>query len=242
MEPLRRTSLSEQVLDSIISYIKTNELKYGDRLPTEAEFSDLFQVSRTSVREAMKALSINRAVESIPGRGTFLRPEMADYIISHENCMAQVVFAKATIHEILEVRTALETLSIDLAIERGTDAEFETVVEAMQQLKCDIYSGKPWCVSGTRFHISIATISGNNLLIQQIESLSHIIGKYKDALYEAETNMERHIVDHQNILDALLTRNRAAAHLAIDAHMRNTEADLRRLVDERTAESFIEIK
>ena len=71
MKKLKRLSLSEQVVNAIVQYIQENNLKTGDKLPTEKEFSDKFNVSRTSVREAIKALGINGILKSIPGKGTF---------------------------------------------------------------------------------------------------------------------------------------------------------------------------
>ena len=76
MSAIKRVSLSEQVLNSILSYVKEDHLRVGEQLPTETEFAKIFGVSRTSVREAMKALSINKAIESIPGKGSFVRPAM----------------------------------------------------------------------------------------------------------------------------------------------------------------------
>ena len=69
MKQVRRTSLSEQVLESILDYIQENHLSIGDKLPTEEELTERLNVSRTSVREALKGLSINGVVESIAGKG-----------------------------------------------------------------------------------------------------------------------------------------------------------------------------
>ena len=67
MSEIKRVYLSKQVLESIIKYIQDNNLQVDDRLPTEGRFAELFQVSRTSVREAIKALSINGAVGGCQG-------------------------------------------------------------------------------------------------------------------------------------------------------------------------------
>ena len=77
MGAIKRISLSQQVLTSILDYIRDNQLRVGDKLPTESEFSKRFQVSRTSVREAMKVLNFNGAVRATywfpwPGKEQFL--------------------------------------------------------------------------------------------------------------------------------------------------------------------------
>jgi GntR family transcriptional repressor for pyruvate dehydrogenase complex len=237
METIRRISLSEQVVDSILRFIQKENLRVGDKLPTEGEFSEMFSVSRTSVREALKALSINGAIESIPGRGTFLLTPITDVILNKNGVL--VMEAKVTIKEIMEVRTSLELLAADLAIERGTDEEIEAVEVALEELKKAVLSGEPWAKAGTSFHTCIAEMSGNSLLLKTVDSLASTVGNYKDALVEAEPDMERHIVEHQKILDALKRRDKEALHIAIREHLLETENDINRLVDADTAIRFI---
>ncbi|MPN21148.1 HTH-type transcriptional regulator LutR [bioreactor metagenome] len=225
------------MVDSIIRYIKDENLRVGDKLPTEGEFSEFFHVSRTAVREALKALGINGAVESIPGRGTFLRSPITDVIMNRNGVL--VMEAQVTITEIMEVRTALELLAADLAIDRGTDEEIEAVDAAMEDLKKAVLSGNPWAQAGTSFHVRIAEMTGNSLLLKTIDSLATTIGQYKDALIEGNTEMQRHIAEHQNILDAIWKRDKEAVHSAIRRHMSDTERDIKRLVDADTAIHFI---
>ena len=65
MSAIRRVSLPEQVFNSIVNYTQEHGMQVGDKLPTEGEFAELFQVSRTSVREATKALGMNGAVDYV---------------------------------------------------------------------------------------------------------------------------------------------------------------------------------
>ncbi len=111
----------------------------------------------------------------------------------------------------------------------------------MDSLVQDVRSGKPWAASGSQFHISIAEMSGNEFLVDMINSLSKAIGRYKDTLYNAETYMDPYIQEHQNILNALYARDRKAGHKAIKEHMRITENDIAILVNADTASTFIDI-
>lgn len=239
MGAIKRVSLSEQVRISIVNYVQEHGLQLGDKLPTEGEFAELFQVSRTSVREAMKALSINGAVESIPGKGTYIRQPMLQYILNgSENLVFQ---ARVSISQIMEVRLAVELLAADLAIERASDGDIDRVSDAMEQLRQAVMSRKPWAVQGARFHVCIAESARNPLVVKLVESYSDAVGHYRDAMVDAnsETEMDRHIQEHEAILDALRARDKAAMHTAIRVHMRNTEDNLKRLVDQNTAISFI---
>ena len=109
MGAIKRISLSQQVLTSILDYIRDNQLRVGDKLPTESEFSKRFQVSRTSVREAMKVLNFNCAVESIPGKGAFIREPMLSFLLNtEENLVDQ---ANVSVSQVMEVRLAVELLA-----------------------------------------------------------------------------------------------------------------------------------
>lgn len=239
MSTIKRVSLSEQVYTSIVSYTQEHQLQVGDKLPTESEFAELFQVSRTSVREAMKALSMNGAVESIPGKGTFICAPMLNFILNKsENLVFQ---ANVSIAHIMEVRTAVELLAADLAIERATDEDIERVAEAMEELRHAVLSQKSWAIEGTTFHIRIAESTKNPLVTKLVESYSDTVGQYRAALVDSNTgtDMGLHIYEHEAILHALRTRDKDAMRAAIRSHMEHTEKNIKRLVDENSAINFI---
>lgn len=240
MRMIKRVYLSEQVLDSIMSYIHEHKLSIGDRIPTEGEFAQLFQVSRTSVREAIKALSINGAVESIPGKGTFIRAPIMDVILNRSSELDQIIKAQNSITEIMEVRTALELLAAELAIERGNDEGIALVAEAMEKLRSAVEAGMPWGEAGSMFHSRVAEMSGNLFLVNTLKTLSTTLARYKTALNEADTDMEAHLAAHEAILDALRRRDKKAIRKSVSAHMADTERDLQRLVNKNSATTFIE--
>jgi len=239
MKAIKRVYLSEQVLDSVIKYIQDHGLGVGDKIPTEGEFAELFQVSRTSVREAIKALGINGAVESIPGKGTFLRAPFAEVLLNRSEGLDQVIKAQKSIKEILEVRTALEVLAAEMAIDRASDEGIELVGDAMNDLVTAVDKGERWATAGTRFHTCIAEITGNTFLVDAIQSLNDTLTRYKNALNNADTGMAVYLDVHQEILDALRARDKKAVAKAVKAHMKITERDVQRLVNQASAHTFI---
>jgi len=239
MKAIKRVYLSEQVLDSVIKYIQEHHLCVGDKIPTEGEFAELFQVSRTSVREAIKALGMNGAVESIPGKGTFLRAPITEVMLNRSGGLDQIIKAQKSIKEIIEVRTALELLAAELAIERASDSEIELVSDAMDVLVSVVDKGERWAEAGTRFHTCIAEIGGNTFLVDAIKSLNDTLTRYKNALNNADTGMGIYIEEHQKILDALRVRDKKAAAKAVKSHMKITERDVQSLVNQASASTFI---
>ena len=239
MKQVRRTSLSEQVLESILDYIQENHLSIGDKLPTEEELTERLNVSRTSVREAMKGLSINGVVESIAGKGTFLRSPVSDIMMYNHTARASMASAKATVEEVMEIRTALELLVGELAIKRGTDEEIASLEQSLHDLQEVVASGKGWATAGTHFHIQLARMSHNQLLLETISSLTSTFTKYKNEMFKYQTNMERSISEHIAILDAVKDRDQAAMRKAMKNHMSHTRQEILKLVDASNAEEFL---
>ena len=239
MSEIKRVYLSRQVLESIIKYIQENNLQVDDRLPTEGRFAELFQVSRTSVREAIKALSINGAVESIPGRGTFIRSPISDVILKSDGSLERVIQAQTSISELMEVRTSLELLAGNLAIERASEEGIALVADAMEQLRTAVKSGAPWAPPGTLFHTRLAELSGNSFLVETIRSLSSAVNRNKNTMTAAGTNMDIDLEEHEAILAALQNLDKKAMQKAVRTHMNNARRRLLQLVDERNADSLI---
>ena len=236
---IKRISLSSQVLESIIKYVHEHEMRVGDKLPTEGELSEIFQVSRTSVREAMKALGFSGAVKSIPGKGTFIQSPMMDSILSDSTML--VFQANVSISQLMEVRTAMEILAAELAIERASDCDIEHIAEAMGEWQDAVYSHRPWAEQGTLFHVKIAEAAKNPLLVRFITSYSDTISKYKETMVLSNTDVDnaRHIKEHVAIMEAIRARDKKAVRAAIRVHMKNSELNLKHLVNEKNALLFI---
>ena len=214
-------------------------MRVGDKLPTEGEFAALFNVSRTSVREATKALSMNGAVESIPGKGTFICQPMLNYIL---NDSENLVFeADVSITQIMEVRLAVELLAGDLAIERAREEDIGQISDALEDLRRAIRSGERWSAQDAAFHIRLAESAKNPLVNKLLASYSDTMRRYLDAMVDSNTDrdMEQHIQEHERILRALQARDKAVMRASIRNHLKSTQAHLMRLVDENTAIRFI---
>ncbi|MDD4844740.1 MAG: FadR/GntR family transcriptional regulator [Anaerotignum sp.] len=237
MKAIKRQSLSEQVVESVLRYIKDKDLKVGDQIPTENELADFFQVSRTSIREAMKALSINGVVLSTPGKGTFLQPKAMDTVIGQDGTLQTK--ARATIAEIMEIRTPLEVLAIGLAAQRGTEEEFEELIEITQKYREAVLVNDCWTQWGTKFHSKIAEMSRNPLLISTLRFLANTVEQYRENLAAFYEDKAYYIESHKRICVALRCRDVEAVQAEMQEHMKMTEDALSMIVDEENAIEFL---
>lgn len=237
MKAIKRRSLSEQVVDSVMNYIKENNLQPGDQLPTESEFAEIFQVSRTSIREAMKALSINGVFKSIAGKGTFLQPKAMTMEMGNDGVLQME--ARATITEIMEVRTPLEIKAIELAAERGTDSEIDELENITKHYRDSVEQDAGWTEWGSRFHAQLAAMSKNPLLISMLQLLSDMVDRYRDNLAVFYEDKTLYIDSHRKLCAALRAHDASAAKEEMGRHMQITERALQDIVDDENVSQFL---
>src|SRR3989441_7289244 len=118
IEPIKSTRIYEAIVRQVKAMISEGRLKSGDQLPPERDLAEKFLVSRTSVREALRALESLGLIEIRPGEGTFVR-EIS--IESHIQPLALVMAShREAIGELFEARRLLEPLIAGLAAARAT--------------------------------------------------------------------------------------------------------------------------
>src|SRR5512146_1236650 len=120
--PIQPERLYEQIVNQIEQRILAGELKAGDQLPSEHELAKQFAVSRTAVREAIKALREKRLVEVRPGKGTFIRNGTEDAVRSSLGMLMKFGQPNGSA-PLLEVREILEPEIAAQAATRVTDQD-----------------------------------------------------------------------------------------------------------------------
>lgn len=237
MKAIKRISLSEQVVNSVVQYIAENGLKPGDQLPTENEFAEIFEVSRTSIREAIKALGINGMLTSVPGKGTFLLPKATSLIID-QNGILQME-ARTTIAEVMEVRTPLEIKAVELAVERGSDEEIQVLEDLCRSYRNAVERGTVYSIWGKKFHAQIAAMGQNALLTSTLQSLADMTDMYRGNLEENDAAVDYYMQSHEAICQAFRKRDAKTAMEEMRRHMERTLQALTELVNDDNAKRFI---
>ena len=128
----KKSAISEDIVESLLSLIRDRELRPGDKLPPERELAAMMQVSRPSLREALRALSIMNIIEIRQGDGTYVTSLDLDLLMSH----LDFVFAltDATFLELFDARKILEPGIVAMAAKRITDQEIARLEECLSAL------------------------------------------------------------------------------------------------------------
>jgi DNA-binding FadR family transcriptional regulator len=194
-------------------------LKPGDRLPSERALADQFEVSRTSVREAIIAMELHGIVEVRGGSGAYLvQPPMRVY-----GTTAFMPEAGPGPFELLRARCLIESEIASAAAETRKDADLDRIFEALADMRLYIDDKVANEAADMRFHLCIAESTGNSVLLQVVTAMR------EQAKSPAWAKMDQHFhttalressqQDHQLIFDAILARDPAGARSAMRAHL-----------------------
>lgn len=210
--------LRDVVFNTLRRSILTGELKPGERL-MEIHLADRLGVSRTPIREAIRKLELEGLVTMIPRRGA----EVAQITEKH-------------LRDVLEVRRALDALAVELACERITDAELESLKDACDNFEKETKQGNANRLerADVAFHDIILNASGNERLVQMISNLSQQMYRYRLEYVKDETSYDRLIAEHAAIYEAIRRRNGCEGAEAIKNHIDNQEKAVIRRITKNT--------
>jgi GntR family transcriptional repressor for pyruvate dehydrogenase complex len=133
LEPLTREPVSSSIMNMLVNYLLSKRLKPGDKLPTEAEFSQQLGVGRNSVREAIKMLSSFGIIEIKRGLGTYISKSMSPAVMNP--LILSLVFEQGTSFELFELRLLIETGATELVIQKADAEDIQRLEEANRSLR-----------------------------------------------------------------------------------------------------------
>lgn len=175
----REPRLYERLADKIMGLISSRAWKPGFRLPPERELSEAFGVSRTVVREAVKALEARGVLESVTGSGVSVR--LADFDIVSRSLQTYMQLSNRVDFEIRlnEVRRVLEVEIVALAAERATPEQRTQLRQICEQMRSTGNTAQQMAELDFRLHTTLAEATQNELfkvlLAPLIDQLRHQI-------------------------------------------------------------------
>jgi GntR family transcriptional repressor for pyruvate dehydrogenase complex len=153
LEPVEKGTVVKKVIDKIEEAIMNKHLKPGDRLPSEAEFTQSLQVGKTSVREAIKMLQAFGIVEVRQGSGVYLKDRIDDSGLS--TMIYQLILETGTTQELFDFRMAIEPSFSVLAMERATEEDLEEIGQTIVRLEEKVKNNQQTEADDLIFHQKI---------------------------------------------------------------------------------------
>lgn len=219
-KPIKSTKVYEQVIEQIKSMIVNGNLKKGDKLPSERELVEHLQVSRTSIREALRALQIIGLIECRQGEGNYIRNNVENSLFEPLSIM--FMLQESTPGEIIEIRKILEVETAALAAQRISSEEIESLEILIKALKGSSSENDSVKID-KKFHYLIAQASRNFLIVNILNAISSLMDSYiKEArkrILLDENNRGLLSKQHEDVYEALRARNSKKAAEAMKRHL-----------------------
>ncbi len=223
---VKASRLYEQIVQQVEESILSGQLKPGDQLPAERDLAQRFGVSRTAVREAVKALREKGLVEAYSGRGTFVTNETTNAIRHSLDLMIRVNQQEGTAH-LAELRRILEPEIAALGAARIEEQLLGTMREAVAAMDGSLHDPDAYVEADLDFHLALAEAAGNPLILLLLDSIVGLLREQRARIFKVDGGPERGQFHHKRILAAVEARDADAARQAMRDHLEQVLADSR---------------
>ncbi len=218
-QPIERETVAEQVARRIMTMVTARALKPGDQLPPERDLAESLGVSRPSVREAIRGLSILGVVKSRQGGGAYITDLDAEALLGPIRFFLSL--EDVNIRELYDARSLIESDVARRAAVNMTAAQLDDLAAILIAQEATLRDAQAFRVSDFAFHEAIWTGCGNAFLRRIGESLNVLGLEFRRRASETAGVLEQSFRDHQRLLDALRARDPDAAARAAELHMQN---------------------
>lgn len=220
---MKNKMLSQSVADNILSMI-TIEKRFavGDKLPNELDLSEELNVSRTTLREAIRILIAHDILEIQRGRGTFV----TEKAFQRPQDLEQLSDIKVNAKDLYEMRLIFEPEAAYYAALRGTDAEINRILDYGKQVENEIKNGLDRTTNEHAFHKAIAQATHNEFMNKLMPILYQAIAKGVVLSTQSSKAVYDTIHDHRMIMEFLAQRNAEGARNAMKIHIMHAIKEL----------------
>ena len=218
-----------QIVGTLAREVLGGQLAPGDALPNEDLLAARFDVSRSSVREAVKTLAAKGLIESRQRVGARIRPR-ADWHMLDPDLLAwhpDVFHDRPLMAGLLETRRIIEPAAAELAAVRATDADLDAIARSLDAMaEAAPHDLEACCEADLAFHGGIIAASRNVVLDGLVATIAAALRASFSATNSVTDDQARSVAAHRAVLDAMRRRDGAGARAAMNAVLDNTEHDL----------------
>ncbi len=216
--------LYERIVEQIEQRILQGDLHVGDQLPPERELCEQLGVSRTAVREAVKALRQKGLVEIYPGRGTFIANGTSQAMRRSLNLVVKLGRSGDS-DQLVQVREILEPEIAALAAAHATPEQIVTMNDAVAAMDAALDDADRFVEADLAFHLALAEATQNDIIPTLMDSIIDLLREQRKLIFTTPGGPQRGQVHHKRILKAIKQRDMEAARKAMRAHLVQVRQD-----------------
>src|ERR1700730_9115565 len=198
---IETTSRSGLVEQQIREYIMGSKLMPGHRLPSENELSGRLGVSRSAIREGLKALEAVGVITTHQGKGSFVSD--FDSAAIADNLAISLRFDRPSLRDILEVRKALEMGFLSRAASLLTEDDFKALEEVVRRMRLKLKEFRTFLVEDMEFHRLLFRRLNNRVLLNILEVFWKLFGRVEEGTAHTLSQLTEAVNQHRAMLAAL---------------------------------------
>jgi GntR family transcriptional repressor for pyruvate dehydrogenase complex len=210
---VRKTKVYEKVSQQIQRMIVDGLLKPGDMLPPERVLAETFQVSRSSLRDAIRSLELIGLVEPRLTTESLVNP-----------IAAMLVHKREMLLELLELRRMIEPPLAGRAAIEATSEEIAFLEDILARQKAKVDRGELAVEEDTEFHYAIAEAARNSVVLKVVDVFMDLLRESRERSLQGEGRLQKSFEGHRRILNAIRRHNATAAQIAMRRHIQEIEA------------------
>jgi GntR family transcriptional regulator, transcriptional repressor for pyruvate dehydrogenase complex len=218
---IRKQGAAEKVVHRILELVKSGNLKAGDKLPAERKLIEIFGLSRPTLREALRSLSILGVIEMRHGGGAYVTDLEARSLLAPLDFFVSLSSENA--HEVFACRSLIETAIARTCAERASPeqiVDLDGMLNAQKKVADDPIGFR---ILDAEFHETLYEIGGNSVMGRLAEGFYNM-GLEERRLATASPKVTRQsIIDHQAIVDGIRARDPEATGRAMATHLKHIE-------------------
>ncbi len=195
----------------------------GSRLPSERQLAGMLNVSRPSIREVLKALSILGIVKPKQGDGTYLASSLRKVLNNPDRILT--LQESLDLVELAEARSAIEPFVASLAATRASKEDLRLIREQLAGMRANLRNPAQFLRHDLQFHLSITNACGNDVLSRMVSVVLEALFQHGPQVARNYSELASILTLHETIFDALRRHDPRSARSAMTRHMRVSRKD-----------------
>jgi GntR family transcriptional repressor for pyruvate dehydrogenase complex len=221
LQVIKKTRIHEDVFHQIHQLIKEGRLRARDQLPSERELAETFKVSRTSVREALRALETQGLIVSRTGAGNFVADLPVESLIGP---LARLLIdEKKALADVFEMRKLIEPQIAALAAERASRNDLAQLKRIVAKQAEAVSRGETGVEADAELHLSISRATRNQALQKLVSGLMELLSRSREDSLQTDKRRVSSIGAHRRIIAAIEKHDRSKARSEMLHHIEQVE-------------------
>ena len=221
LRAIKKTRIHEDVFNQIRQLIKEGRLRARDQLPSERELAETFKVSRTSVREALRALETQGLIVTRTGTGNFVADLPVESLVGP---LARVLIdEKKALSDVFEMRKLIEPHIAALAAERATRNDIAQLKRIVVKQAEAVSRGETGVDADAELHLCISRATRNQALQKLVSGLMDMLSRSREESLQTDNRRATSIAAHRRIIAAIERHDKAKARAEMLRHIEQVE-------------------